>query len=463
MQYVIPITYHCTKTERRMDMGFFNKKELDKIDELEKQLAVLQAQLSSANSMLAQLKGKEISDIDQMIANKKEVCTRLDGEIKAKKQMIVPLDTKIADLDIAISEKTRTLNDINDDIEVSEFGLYKPHYHCLNSGQYAEKIKAVRAKQKEMIKNRTALNFFDHWTLSGSEEEGRKMNNDNMKLYLRAYNNECDNQIAKVKYNNIERIEQKIVKIGEQLDKLNVRNKISVTHQYARLKIDELHLCYEYEQMKQDEKEKLREERAQAREEAKLQAEIKAAKKKITKDLTQFNNALQELISKADTIKPEELSAWKSQVTDLQTKIADKNKEMDDVDYREANAKAGYVYIISNIGAFGKDVYKIGMTRRLEPLERIEELSSASVPFKFDVHAMIFSDDAPHLETLLHNAFDQNKVNLMNPRKEFFKVPLSDIEKIVHEQFDPLVTFKKEPEAEQYRESEKIREIKHMQ
>jgi hypothetical protein len=215
--------------------------------------------------------------------------------------------------------------------------------------------------------------------------------------------------------------------------------------------------------MKQDEKEKLREERAQAREEAKLQAEIKAAKKKINKDLTQFNNALQELIAKADTIKPEELSTWKSQVTDLQTKIADKNKEMDDVDYREANAKAGYVYIISNIGAFGKDVYKIGMTRRLEPLERIEELSSASVPFKFDVHAMIFSDDAPHLETLLHNAFDQNKVNLMNPRKEFFKVPLSDIEKIVHEQFDPLVTFKKEPEAEQYRESEKIREIKHMQ
>ena len=126
---------------------------------------------------------------------------------------------------------------------------------------------------------------------------------------------------------------------------------------------------------------------------------------------------------------------------------------MEDIDYREANKKAGYVYIISNIGSFGKDVYKIGMTRRLEPMDRVDELGDASVPFKFDVHAMIFSDDAPKLEAALHHAFDNKKVNMINNRKEFFNVKLEEIEQVVKENHDKLVEFIKTPDAEQYRES----------
>ncbi|MBQ7916373.1 MAG: GIY-YIG nuclease family protein, partial [Firmicutes bacterium] len=121
------------------------------------------------------------------------------------------------------------------------------------------------------------------------------------------------------------------------------------------------------------------------------------------------------------------------------------------VDYREANKRAGYVYVISNIGAFGDDVYKIGMTRRLDPMERIDELGDASVPFDYDVHALIFSDDAPALESALHNAFEANKVNKINSRREFFKISLNEIKAVVAKNFDKTVEWIDVPEAEQYR------------
>ena len=133
--------------------------------------------------------------------------------------------------------------------------------------------------------------------------------------------------------------------------------------------------------------------------------------------------------------------------------VKDVKLALEDLDYREANHKAGYVYIISNIGSFGENIFKIGMTRRLDPNDRIAELSGASVPFKFDVHAMIFSNDAPKLEAALHNHFSDKKVNLINGRKEFFNVSLDEIKEVVKNNHDQTVVFSNIPEAEQYRES----------
>lgn len=119
--------------------------------------------------------------------------------------------------------------------------------------------------------------------------------------------------------------------------------------------------------------------------------------------------------------------------------------------------KAGYVYIISNIGSFGKNIYKIGMTRRLEPQDRVDELGDASVPFNFDIHAMIFSDNAPALEAALHKAFDNKKVNMVNRRREFFNVTLDEIKEVIKQNFDKTVEFIDTPDAEQYRISLKMR------
>lgn len=169
-----------------------------------------------------------------------------------------------------------------------------------------------------------------------------------------------------------------------------------------------------------------------------------------------------------DSINKQLLTATDEQKADLEQKkaeieaqLGEIDKNIKDIDYRESNAKAGYVYIISNIGAFGENVYKIGMTRRLDPQERIDELSDASVPFNFDIHAMIFSDNAPALEASLHKAFENKKLNMVNQRREFFNVTLDEIKAVVMKNFDKSVEFIEVPEAEQYRTSLKMKEDKH--
>lgn len=440
-------------------MGLFNKKELQRIDELERELKEKDYQLDQANKIVEETKGKTILEIDMMIDSKNK---EKDGIASVIQELISnknELENKIDQLNQSIESKEKEIKQLDDDVALLEFGFYEPKYNCMNSKEYAEKIKEVRSKQKEMVKAKQALHYFDSWTLDGSLSKGRAMNNDNMKMYMRAYNNECDNLISKVKFNNIEKIKERIKKVGVQLDNLNKRSQLSITDMYENLKIEELELCYEYERKKQEEKDLLREQREQEREEAKLKAEIKAAKAKVNKDINQFNNALKALLEREKDISESERDEWKKQVEEIQAKISEKNDELEDIDYREMNAKAGYVYVISNIGAFGENVFKIGMTRRLEPQDRIDELGSASVPFKFDVHAMIFSDDAPKLEAMLHKTFEKNKMNMINQRKEFFNVSLAEIEKAVHDNYDPLVQFKEVPDAEQYRESQKIKEI----
>ena len=239
------------------------------------------------------------------------------------------------------------------------------------------------------------------------------------KLFLRAFNSECDDVIEHAKYNNIESSEKRITSSRDAISKLGDMMEISITPRYYRLKIEELYLAFEWQQKKQEEKEAQKEARAQMREEAKLAKEIEAQRIKLEKEQSHYQNALEKIIiqiSKASDSERDNLEEKKAQ---LEAQLQKIDQEFKDVDYREANQKAGYVYVISNIGAFGENVYKIGMTRRLNPMERIDELGDASVPFNFDVHAMIFSDDAPKLEAALHNAFADKKLNFVNQRREF--------------------------------------------
>ena len=377
--------------------------------------------------------------IDKKIEIRSEKLRKINEEIKQKKQEILQLD---------------------DEILYQDFGIYEPKFNCTTSDEYKEKLQAVRQKQKELISDKEALNYYDGWRLDGSLSKGRAMNNDNMKMVLLAFNGECDALISKVKFNNIDKIESRIIKAADRIDRLNQRNKISITPEYRDLKLEELHICYEYELKKQEEKEEIRRIREQEREEQKLQKEIEEARKKIKKEQTHYTNALEQLLKQLESAPEEEKTALLEKKQDIEEHLNSIDAEIKDIDYREANQKAGYVYIISNIGSFGENIYKIGMTRRLDPQDRVDELGDASVPFRFDVHAMIFSEDAPALEAALHNAFEDKKVNLVNNRKEFFNVTLDEIEKVVKENYDKTVDFIKLPEAEQYRESMMIRKHK---
>lgn len=308
-----------------------------------------------------------------------------------------------------------------------------------------------------MIKEKTAMNYFDGWTLDGSKSKGRAMNNDNMKMVMRAFNYECDSIIDKVKYNNIEKIKDQIYKSANTINKLNIRNKIEIRPEYINLKIQELELVHEYRQKKQEEKEILREQRAEEREQAKLQKEIEAERKKIQKEQTHYQTAKEKYLKELTTAEDSQKEDIVNKIKDIDNHLEEINKNLQDIDYRQSNQRAGYVYVISNIGSFGENIYKIGMTRRLDPQDRVDELGDASVPFTFDVHAMIFSDDAPALENALHKAFDDKKVNLVNNRKEFFNVTLDEIKAEVKKHQEKMIEIKDIPEAEQFRETLMLR------
>ena len=283
------------------------------------------------------------------------------------------------------------------------------------------------------------------------------MVNDTQKLLLRAFNNECDELIAKVKYTNFEASLNRIEKSAETISKLGVVMNIAINQRYLNLKIQELRLAFEYQQKKQQEKEEQRLARAEMKEAARLQKEIEEQRKKIEKEQTHYQTAYEKLLKQLKEHPDNE--DLLSKKVELENQLTDINKAIKDIDYREANQKAGYVYIISNIGAFGENVYKIGMTRRLDPQDRVDELGDASVPFNFDVHAMIFSDNAPALEAALHKAFEDRKLNMVNTRREFFNVTLDEIKDVVKKNFDKTVEFIDVPDAEQFRISQKMKQL----
>ncbi len=350
---------------------------------------------------------------------------------------------------------------LDDEILFQEFGVYQPQYEFTNIDQYKSALRQIKKEQRAMIKNGKAAICSRAWKVDGSEEKGKRLIAENIKQIIRNFNIECDICIDKVRFSNYESSKKRILKAFEMQNKLNETNAIALTDEYYRLKVKELNLAYEYQEKKKEEREALKALREQKREEAKVAKEIEAKRLELEKEQAHYHNALKRVNEQIEVEKSEERKQFLiEKKEELNNNIVDIDKAMNDLDYREANHRAGYVYIISNIGAFGENIYKIGMTRRLEPEDRISELSGAAVPFRYDVHAMIFSDDAPKLEAALHNAFADKKLNLVNARKEFFNVTLDEIKQVVRENHDKTVEFNNLADAQQYRESEMIRKTR---
>ncbi|MCI0129696.1 MULTISPECIES: DUF4041 domain-containing protein [Enterococcaceae] len=421
----------------------------------------MQKRLDNRSEELSRIKKKQLSIESMSIIEKQTMIedltievNKLDDAVLKVKRTEVELNNKLLQLGAEIMDKKNELNTLNNTIDAQNWGLYEPQYNFASSLLYKDKLTEVRATQKQMIKDKTAVNFFDGWTVNGSAAEGKKMTNNNIKQILRSFNNECETIIMKVKYNNLDASKKRMETSYQQLNKMNENNQLSISPAYLEIKKQEMYLAYEYERKKQEEKEELKLQREKEREEKALQKEINAKMKIIDKDLTHYNNMISDLESKMKKNDDQaEIDALKQQIAELQEQIENKEEEKNELDYRNAHAYAGYVYIISNIGAFGEDVFKIGVTRRLEPLERINELSSASVPFKFDVHALIFSYDAFKLEAELHDYFHDYRINKVNNRKEFFRCSIDLIEQKLKEYETLTIDFTRYPEAEEYMQS----------
>ena len=429
-------------------MGFL---DIFRISEIKKENEEHNGKVQKLEAVLEETKVLSIVEINDYLADKEKEKSDIDNDIiKYKSQ----LDGIIRE----ISNKRQELIDVEDEIELQECAIYEPRYDFATSLQYKEELDEVRQYQKDMIKDKSAVIYSENWTVDGSLAKGRKMTNGNIKVILRCFNSECEAAINKIKYNNIDSIENKIATSFRILNQAFKPNLVSIREEFLNLKYQELYLGYEFERKKAEEKEALREQREKEREEKALQKEVENKKKKINKEITHLQKLVKELnLRLAETKDENEKNDILAQLTAANQNIKDYTDEEKELDYRLENLGAGYVYIISNIGAFGKDIFKIGVTRRLDPLERINELSSASVPFKFDVHALIFSYNAYQLETELHNKFSKNRVNKVNNRKEFFKVSIDDLEKELMNYKDLTIEFTKTPDAEEYNESLKIK------
>lgn len=320
-------------------------------------------------------------------------------------------------------------------------------YETTTSEDCKNRLMVLKQKEKEVREKKTDISFLGD---DGKEKVHERLS----RKILRTFNSECDNVMLNVGLKNIDKSRKKIQKSFETLNKLYSVDGIALTNKILELKLEQITLIYTYELKYQQEKDIQRAIKEQMLEEAKAQREIEEQKKKIEKDLQQHLGEINRMMKYMQKTQIDaEKQLYMDKIKELEEKIKVLKSDKDTVLEREANAKAGFVYIISNIGSFGENVYKIGMTRRLEPMDRIHELSSASVPFEFDVHAMIFSSDAPELENKLHRYFANTAVNKVNPRKEFYNVDIDEIEKVVKENYNETVQFTKIPIAAEYRQS----------
>lgn len=383
----------------------------------------------------------------------------MDEAVAARQGELGQATDDLASLKLEYHQKRQIFDNLerelavyNDELQLAEFGYYSPTFNFATSAEYKAKIAAVKELQKLKIKDGSAIYCNTQWEVSGSKAKGRTMVNRAIKLTARAFNNECEAAIASVKWNNVARMEARIERAYNAINKLNASQNILISNDYYSLKIQELFLAYEYADKKQKEKEEQAELKRQMREEAKLEQEAERA----FKEEQAYEKMLEKARQQAEKASGSKLDTLNEKIALLQAELAEAHEKSERAKSMAQQTKSGHVYIISNIGSFGEDVYKIGMTRRLEPLDRVKELGDASVPFTFDIHAMVHSENAPALENALHKKFANSRVNLVNYRKEFFNVTLEEIEAEVLK-ISPDAEFLKTAEARDYHESVSLR------
>jgi cell division protein FtsL len=345
-----------------------------------------------------------------------------------------------------------------DSLEDLSFGLYKPHFTFQTPDEYKAKIELLRNQQRDVVRDGRAAQCHIAWTVGNSQMEGKRMIRQNSQLMLRAFNGECEAAIANVSWSNSAKMEERVRKAFSAINKLGAVLHISITDLYLMLKVEELRMVQEFEQKRYEIREEQRRIREQIREEERAQKEIDDAIAESTSDEDKYSAAIQKARDEATQAMGAKLEKLTEQIGRFEAKLDEARRRKERAIARAQITKSGFVYIISNIGSFGERVFKIGMTRRMEPMDRIYELSGAAVPFPYDLHAMLYSDDAPGLEHELHSLFKDRRLNRVNARREFFQdVALDEIEGFVRSK-GLSAQFLQLPEAREYRQTLALRE-----
>jgi hypothetical protein len=395
-------------------------------------------------------KDNELSKSQDKIIESANKANSLESQNQNLKNEIVGFNNKIKMLEAQNQNLKREVNGIEDAktylslLSDAELGLFKYENIYESSKEYQLKQKDIIASEKVLLKEiekefSSNLDGKSHKTL--------------FKLLYRCFNAESDFIFCKLTTKNYESQKNKLSKVFDQLNAFADTFDAKLSIDYYKLKMDEMQVAVEYQYKIEAEREEQRAIKEQMREEAKAQAEAEKAIKDAEKKQKAYEKALEKAKRDLAAASSEAKEALNNQIAQLEAQLKDALEKGVRAKSMAQQTKQGHVYVISNIGSFGENVYKIGMTRRLEPMDRVKELGDASVPFKFDVHAMIYSEDAPALENQLHKAFETRRLNKVNNRKEFFKVSLNDIEQTVSNITDAEIQFTKVAEALEFRQS----------
>jgi hypothetical protein len=390
------------------------------------------------------------------LAKKLAPLTEIEGMVARLQAEASKEGATVADLRRQREALEKTVKALTENLDVMDHGVYQPHFDFTESEDYKRTLEAVYDEKKEMVKAGKAATCSQEWEVNGSKVEGRKMTRQNIKLMLRAFNGEVEAAVANVAWNNVKTMEERIERAYVAINKNGESNRIDITPSYFDLSMKELRLTYEHQRKKQDEKEEQRRIRAEMREEERVREECEKAEKEADDEAHLYERALARAQDELKEAHGAEMAEANAKVEELQRSLAEALAKKERAIAQAQLTKMGHIYVISNIGSFGEDVFKIGMTRRLEPEERIRELGDASVPFAFDIHAMMKCDNAPALEWAIHQKFADRAINLVNPRKEFFKVSLREVEAFARSK-GVTVEFTMLAEAREHRETEALR------
>lgn len=335
------------------------------------------------------------------------------------------------------------------DLRIDSAGAFDRAHPAQDSIALSGELRDLRAEIKSVVKDGSAVTIAKEVdTRDLTPAKRRRAATRMATLALRAFNAEADAVIAAATANNEDAGAQKIARSADAIGKLLDTFDGGISSSYIELKVRELRLAVRHAKAKAFERELEKERRAELREQAKAERELEAERDRLRKELAHYENIRQAMRDKGDD----------EGLARMETKVAEIQQGIEDVDQRAANIRAGYVYVISNIGAFGQRMVKIGLTRRLDPMDRVRELGDASVPFGFDVHALFFADDAVGVEAELHRRFAGKRVNRVNLRREFFYATPAEVREHLAEVAGDLLEFREDPEAAQFRESQQLAE-----
>ena len=367
------------------------------------------------------------------------------------RQELAQLQARIRGAERELRLLEESLVESSDSAQMQEVGIYRYHHPLQNSIEYKPVLEKIEDQTKSLVKSNKAVTATTSWTVNGSQKEGQKMVKEVSKLMLRAYVAEADNCIRSLKPTTRDSLIERLTKTRSTIAKLGQSMDIRISDEFHELKVSEIRTTSDFLKKKEEEKEAERENRARLREEEKVAKEIAAEQAKLEKEKQKISVALEKMQSVEPQKQDEKHFAG---IQAMQATLVEIDSGLTGLTERAANVKAGHVYVISNIGSFGSSMIKIGMTRRLDPEDRVKELSDASVPFQYGVHALFFSNDAQGLEAALHEKFDKKRVNLANRRREFFFATPAEVRDALIELDGHVLEFDERPDDEEFLQSE---------